>query len=266
MTRVIAALDNSLAASPTLATARALARLLGAELDAVHVRVDGQRVARNAADAAGISLQTVAGQVVEQLTELARSPDVAAVVVGARGTPAGRRPLGSTAFAIATSLPKPVVVVPPEAPAVCELRRVLVPVEAGSPAVTPRTIVELARGRTVDVVVLHVHQERSLPAFTDQPQHEQRAWRHEFLRRYCPWGIGSVRLEIRVGRCEELVPRVAEEQQVDLIAIGWAQELAHGRAPIVRATLERSRLPVLLVPVSLAAPTAASPKPGAASG
>jgi nucleotide-binding universal stress UspA family protein len=266
MTRVIAALDNSLAAGPTLATARALARLLGAELDAVHVRVDGERIAQNAADATGVALQTVGGPVVGRLTDLARSPDVVALVVGARGTPAGRRPLGGTAFAIATSLPMPVVVVPPDAPAVHELRRVLVPLEAGSPAVTPRAIVELARGRRIDVVVLHVRQERSLPAFTDQPQHEQRAWRHEFLRRYCPWGIGSVRLEVRVGRCEELVPRVAEEQQVDLIAIGWAQELAPGRAPIVRATLERSRLPVLLVPVSLDAPTAATPALDVAGG
>lgn len=35
-----------------------------------------------------------------------------------------------------------------------------------------------------------------------------------------------------------------------MIALGWAQELAEGRAAVVREALERSRVPVLLVPVA----------------
>jgi len=38
MTRVLAAVDRSAAATPVLSTAAALAGLLGAEVDAVHVR------------------------------------------------------------------------------------------------------------------------------------------------------------------------------------------------------------------------------------
>ena len=107
------------------------------------------------------------------------------------------------------------------------------------------------RVRQDDVVALHIHDEGSIPSFTDQPQHEMPAWTREFIHRYCPWGIGDVQLETRIGRIGELVPIVAEQCGCDLIALGWSQQLAHGRAPVVQETLQRSHLPVLLVPVEL---------------
>jgi nucleotide-binding universal stress UspA family protein len=252
MSRVIAALDNSLAANPVLMTAIALGRVLDAGVEAVHVRVNGDRVARSAAGAAQVPLRTASGLVVERLIEIGLASDVVALVVGARGSPLGQRPLGGTALAVATSLPKPLVVVPPEIRWPGQLRRVLVPLEGRETGShTPRAIVELAQGEDLDVVVLHVLEEESLPRFTDQPQHEQTAQVEEFLRRYCPWGIGKVRLEVRVGRCDECVPVVAEEVDADIIALGWAQELEPGRAPVVRAALARGGIPVLLVPVNV---------------
>ena len=59
MTKVIAALDNSLAAKPVLATALALGRLLDADPELIHVSIDGDRTARSAADVARLPLQTV---------------------------------------------------------------------------------------------------------------------------------------------------------------------------------------------------------------
>ena len=59
------------------------------------------------------------------------------------------------------------------------------------------------------------------------------AWTREFVQRYCPWGIGTLQLETRVGRIGELVPLVAEQCECDLIALGWSQQLSAGRAPIV---------------------------------
>lgn len=51
----------------------------------------------------------------------------------------------------------------------------------------------------------------------------------------------------------------------DLIALGWSQELAGGGAAVVREALERSRVPVLLVPVgapiAMAAARLAEPLP-----
>jgi nucleotide-binding universal stress UspA family protein len=255
MTKVIAALDNSLAAKPVLATALALGRLFDAEPELIHVSVDGERTVRSAADVAGLPLRTVSGPVLDRLLERGRAEDVVAMVVGARGTPGGRRPLGSTALAIATSLQKPVVVGPLNGPPSAAVRRILVPLEGNVPAsLVPRAIVALGREADLEVVVLHVHEETSLPRFTDQPQHEQKAWATEFLTRYCPWGIGRVRLETRLGRTEELVPLVAGETGADLIVLGWAQELAEGRAPVVRAALARGRAPVMLVPVHAPAP------------
>jgi nucleotide-binding universal stress UspA family protein len=250
MTTVLAALDSSLAGHPVLVTARAIARLLRTDVSAIHVTLDPDGTAQSIADSAGVQLRIVSGPVVERLIDAGNADDVSAMVIGARSTPAGRRPLGSTALAVATSLLKPVVVVPPDARVASELRRVLVPLEGTiSSSLAPRSFVEVARGAELDVIALHVHGEEEIPAFTDQPQHEDDAWAGEFLARYCPWGIGAVRLERRVGRSDDLVPQVAEEAHCDLIALGWAQELSEGRAPVVRSALERSRVPVMLVPV-----------------
>ena len=250
MNKVIAALDTSLAANPVLRTAVALADVLGSEIEAVHVTVGRDRVARSAAGAANVPYRTTSGPVVERLVEIGQASDVVALVLGARGSPLARRPMGGTALAVATALSKPLVVVPPGARVRDRLRSVLVPL-AGRDMEhhTPRAIVALADGEELDVIVLHVLDELSLPRFTDQPQHEHEARVGEFLRRYCPWGIGKVRFEVRIGRREELVPTVADEVNADIVALGWAQELEPDRASVVRTMLTRSTVPLLLVPV-----------------
>jgi nucleotide-binding universal stress UspA family protein len=252
MKKILAALDNSVACRSTLAGAQALATVLGATVEALHVRVDGDRTVRDAAEAAGVPLRVLAGPTTERLIETGGEDDVVAVVTGARGNPAARRPLGGTASAVATAVLKPVLVVPPDAQPPPVFERVLVPLEGTvSASLAPRAVLELAGGVEIEIVALHVYDETSIPAFTDQPQHEQRAWAREFVQRYCPWGIENVRFETRVGRSGEVIPLVADERRCDVIALGWSQELSPGRAPVVRETLERSHVPVLLVPVRL---------------
>jgi nucleotide-binding universal stress UspA family protein len=250
MMKALAALDNSLSAKTVLANAGALASLAGAELEAVHVRVDGGRTALGTAEAAGVPLRALSGDLVEQLLAAARADDVIAVAVGARGSAMSRRPLGGVALAVAGGLPKPVLVVPPEAEARTSYRRILLPLEGtveASEAV--ESILELARSASVAVLVLHVFDQESVPAFSDQPQHEHPAREREFLHRHVPGGLHVVELETRVGRSGELIPAVAETRDCDLIALVWSQELSAGRAPVVRETLERSRRPILLVPI-----------------
>jgi hypothetical protein len=210
MKKVLVALDNSLAARAVIPSGHALAGLLNADMEALHVRVDGERTVREAATAAGLPLRIASGSVVESLVGAGNSTDVIALVLGARGSDAARRPLGSTAASVATALPKPVLVVPPGAEPVTAFRRVLVPIEGTlSSSLAPRVVLELAAGTEIDALALHVYDESSVPAFTDQPQHEQPAWEREFLQRYCPWGIGDVKLETRVGRSGELIAQVA---------------------------------------------------------
>ena len=252
MNTVLAALDSSLAGPSVLASARALASLLDCDVEALHVRTDGQRTVGSMAERAGVPLRTVTGPVVEGLVEAGEADDVVALAIGARSTSASAKPLGGRAVAVATTLSKPVLIVPPDAGPSPSFRRVLVPLEGSlSSSLAPRWLFELHGASQVDVVALHIHDERSLPAFTDQPQHEVAAWTREFIQRYCPWGVGAVRLETRIGRVGELVPAVAEECGCDLIALGWSRRLSAGRAPVVQETLGRSRLPVLLVPVEL---------------
>jgi nucleotide-binding universal stress UspA family protein len=250
MKKILIALDNSLAGKPVIAGARALASLLDADVEAVHVTVDGSRMARTVAAAEGIPLQTVTGPVVDRLVEAGSADDVLGLALGARGMDAACHPVGSTAAAVATRLPKPVLVVPPEAQPRASFQKLLVPLEGSvSSSLAPEAVFSLAGDAEIEVVALHVYDARSIPAFTDQPQHEQAAWAREFLDRFCRWGLETVRLETRVGRSGQLIPLVADERGCDLIALGWAQELSSGRAPVVRETLERSHLPVLLVPV-----------------
>jgi hypothetical protein len=252
MKTTLAALDNSLASRSVLAYAQALSRLLDSHVEALHVQTNGQRTVQNMTDAAGIALRTTTGPVIERLVEAGEVSDVVALAIGARSSPASPRPLGGTATAVAVALRKPVLVVPPNADPPPAFRRVLVPLEGSlSSSLGPRSLVEVASGERIDVVALHIHDENSIPSFTDQPQHEMPAWTREFINRYCPWGIGDVQLETRIGRIGELVPIVAEECSCDLIALGWSQQLAHGRAPVVQETLQRSHLPVLLVPVEV---------------
>jgi nucleotide-binding universal stress UspA family protein len=235
--RVVAAVDNSLAGNPVLVTARALARVLGARVEGVHVLTDGEPPPDAAAAAVGVPLRVVRGPVVDRLAEACDAPETVAVVIGARSAPTSSRALGSTALAVVTTCSKPVVVVPPVARVAPILRRVLIPLEGTiSTSLAPRSMVELGRSTTIEVVALHVDEDG---CGDDE----------EFLRRFCPWGIGYVKLERRAGDRRDLVPQVAEELGCDLIALGWAQELSEGRAAVVRAALERSRLPIMLIPV-----------------
>jgi hypothetical protein len=254
MSKVIAAIDNSPAARPVLAASAAIADLLQADLEALHVCEDGDAAARSAAEVAGVPISVRRGPVVSTLAEAGRPPVVAAVVVGARALATGPRPAGHVALQLAGVLPKPLVVVPPDATVPSRVGRILVPLD-GSRA-TADALAEtmvLASARDVELVVLHVRDVASIPLFNDQPHHEAEAWTHEFLRRNCPHP-DRIRLEVRIGIPGRHVLTMAERATVDLIALGWSQHLGEGRAAVIREVLERSGVPVLLVPVPARVP------------
>jgi nucleotide-binding universal stress UspA family protein len=250
MSIVVAALDNSAAAEPVVATAIRLAELYSAETRALHVREDGSEAAMAAARTADLELKSVSGPTVERLIAAASEPAVRAIVVGARGLPGGRRPAGRTALALITSVGKPVVVVPPDVSRPERIESVLVPLDGSraSAAALAGTI-SLARESGLEVVVLHVSEEERLPRFADHLQHEARVWAEEFIARNCPLPPEEVRLELRVGNPDELLVQVALETEADLIAMGWSQDLDAGHAAVVREALTRSPVPTFLLPV-----------------
>lgn len=245
--KIVAAIDNSAAARPVLGSALALARVLGASVEAIHVADDGGGTAQASAESFGVPFRTTAGNPFELLVELAAGDDVVALAVGARGRPGGPRPAGHLALALAGSIEKPVLVVPPDAHPSDSLQRVVVAME-GTPdkARSAKRTIEVAAGAGLELVVVHVDDEDSIPLFSDQVQHETEAYAREFLARYCP-GAPEARLELRIGLPADEILAAVDKVAPDIIAIGWPHSSEPGRGEVAREILDRSRMPVLLV-------------------
>lgn len=145
--------------------------------------------------------------------------------------------------------PKPVLVVPAGrgAPLVGQLSRVLVPLDGTvESAQTVAETVTLFAKSGADIVILHVFDQETVPRFWDQGVHERASWEAEFLARFCDQP--DARLELRTGSPGESILDVAAVEHVDLIALGWGQNLAAGRARTVRRALAHAGTPVLLLP------------------
>lgn len=249
MSTILAAIDASAAALPVLDTAATLGGTLRLPAVAFHVRQDGPEAERLLADRVGLELRLAAGVPAEAIVAALAGEEVALAVLGVRGHPAGRRPAGSTAMAVATRATKPVVVVPPEPrdPPPPGLTRILVPLD-GTPAAA-RAVEQATRwfaGSGVEVVALHVFDAATVPRFWDRPEHDHDAWSREFLARNCP-APGS-RLRLGTGWPAGRVLDVAAAERADMIALGWRRRLAADRAAVVREVLARTPVPVVLLP------------------
>ncbi len=249
MHRVLAAIDASPCAGEVLDTARSVADFFDSAVTALHVREDGRELVLAAAHEAGIDLRETDGSPIDEIVAAALEPDVVAIVVGARGVHAGPRPAGRTALDVITRVNKPVAVVPPDGTGRRRIARVLVPLEGSleSSRAVAETIARAGR-RDLEILVLHVHGPDTVPAFEDQPQHAVRAWADEFAARFVEVPYADVEVIRQVGVAGEQIVAVADEVEADLIALGWSQDLAPGRARSIREALARSAVPVLLVP------------------
>ena len=138
------------------------------------------------------------------------------------------------------------------------IKRVLVPLE-GSPSSSEamrRAEADFcAKGR--ELIALHVVtsdvplEPGSLPAprMMDQEHYEWMSWREEFNMRFsqCPQG-GRHRTIVRVGDPKEVIQQEALELGADVIVAAWSHSLAEGHCERVKALLERTPCPLLLVP------------------
>ncbi len=251
---VLAAIDDTAAAAPVLEAATAVAGLLGVEVRALHCTEDAKRTAAEVAARAGVRIDHVEGDPVPCIIDAAAGDEVRVVVVGARGRPGGPRPVGHVALAVAETVGKPVLVVPPDArlPGAGEgPHRALVPLN-GRPAsadAVAGTLHQLAAAG-VELVALHVFVPDEVPRFWDQAAHEHESWALEFAARWC--ALPRVEVRLRAGAPPDTVVEVAAEEEVDLIALAWSQDLSPGRAEVVREVLAHATVPVLLVPVATA--------------
>jgi nucleotide-binding universal stress UspA family protein len=257
MTTLVAALDDSAAAAPTLRTALGLAELFDADVEALHV-IDPTiestpttpTTCEQVAAQLGVELHQRRGVPEDEIVAELRRGDVAAGVLGARRSAAGRRPAGHTALAVLQRAAKPVVVVPPDCrpPTDGVLRRVLVPLDGTE--TTARAVehtADLFAGRGVDVLALHVFDETTVPRFWDHPEHEPEEFAREFLRRYCR--TEGTHLRLRTGDPGEAVLEAAADPEIDLVAMAWSQDLSPGHARTIRQVLAGCCTAMLLLPV-----------------
>jgi nucleotide-binding universal stress UspA family protein len=248
--KVLAALDQTAAASSVLTASHEIARVFHADVAAVHVVQDGAERVRTLAAQRGVPLGELKGPPGVRLARMLEDDDEAvALVVGTRARAQGEREIGSTALEVVTTVHKPVFAIPAELSAGFAVHRVLVPLEGSPSTSSAYPAVDTPEAEQVDIVILHVLEEHMLPAFSDQPQHEWETFGREFLARYSPWPVEHVRLETRVGRPEQYILPVAHDTRCDLIALAWEQRIAPGRASIVRDTLRHGTIPIVLVPV-----------------
>jgi len=245
MTTVLAAVDGTQAARPVLQTATRLARLLQADTLAIHVG-DDPGLSREVAEELGAALIVVAGEPADEIVRAGERPDVALVVLAVCGLPEGHAP-GDTARAVATRLSRPVLVVPPASAPRPTLTRVLFPLDGNrgvSDALRPLIAAYVAVG--FDVIALHVFQPDTVPRFLDRPE-DIDVWREEFLAEHCA-ELG-IRLVTRPGPTTESLLEVAVTEDVDIIALGWHQDLSPHHAAVVRKVLTTADRPVALIPL-----------------
>jgi nucleotide-binding universal stress UspA family protein len=251
---LVVALDSSMAAAPVAKGASMVAKLLGAELRAVHVSEGGTgELAVRASKLAGIPLEQLAqgsGSIAEQLERSGVFQGAVLIAVGARSCPNGRYPVGHVAMELVGSCQRPVLVVPPEETSDHhESSKVLISLdgtEAGAKAIDKA--LDLLHGKPVELVALHVFAQDTLPRFWDQETHASVSWSNEFLSRQMR--SMPVKLKLKTGSPAGRILEAAKEEGVSLIVMGVTPSGSHssGMGDVIREVLSRTEVPVLLVP------------------
>lgn len=248
MSTVLTGIDGSPISAAVLEVAKEVARVLDAQVDAVHVP-EGEDLPEVEISGGDIPLRLLRGDPSSVLIAEASAENVAAVVVGACrevGRPAAP---GHVSLDVIGGVRRPVVVVPPMTASAYELHTVLVPVQ-GRPARALEDVVRLAENPQLHVVILRLLDETTIPAFEDQSHYDVEAWADEFLARWVPGAGSDTAMEVRIGEPEELVIGVAHEVDADLVALGRRRDLPATEAPLVLRALERSPVPIVLFPLA----------------
>lgn len=272
---VLIALDGSPAAKTALPVARIIAAQLGARLEILHVAPTHlpetavqQRLHLTPEEREGAVVHLHLGDAAAGILDMAYAPDVHLVVLTTHGRVIERgRHLGRVAEAVVASTRRPVLLVRPEAMPAQEqtpahIQSILFPLD-GTPttfaALEPAT--ELASRLHAFVDLLYVVcPGQALPVelgsicapyYVDQPQHEWPHWSQEAIGRLivqagCAEDV-SVRAFLAYGEIEEEILRFARERKEDLIVLVRRSHLEPNRARALRAVLDATPCPVLLL-------------------
>jgi nucleotide-binding universal stress UspA family protein len=251
MSVVVAAIDDSHSKSPVGEVAQALADLLGAEVEAIHVEETDAAPAPIAfSPLLRIRFDRRQDSVATAIASAVKERDALLVVLGSRGLSSSTTPAGHVTMELVQMLDVAVAVVPPQAEP-RPINRVLVAVEGdGESHALRRLEVDLGHRPDIDLVALHVFEPDQLPLFGDQPVLETEAWTEEFGRRMLRRTERAVQLEVRVGDAGRSLRETATELDVDLVVIAWHRDLSRGHGRLVRTMLAEADRPVVLFPIS----------------
>jgi nucleotide-binding universal stress UspA family protein len=273
---VLLALDGSPAAATALPLGRAVADQLEATVEVLHVagevppdRDVWQRLHGELRLGELVQVRSHAGDPAVAILQAARGPGVDLVVLTTHGRVIEPgRSLGRVAQAVVAGTTRPILLLRPESvesggSPVAPLHRLLLPLD-GTPTTSTalRPAIELAcrLGASIDLLYVASSDEPGahepgtigVPRYVDQPQHEWPAWADRVISHLStclggrPPGL-SIQVFLVAGHIAEEIARFAAEHQSDAIVLVRRSHLEIGRARVLRAVLDRTPCPVLLV-------------------
>jgi nucleotide-binding universal stress UspA family protein len=248
MTITLVALDTNANVGPVLDTALLFAELTDSKVEAVLApRSTGvDKKAQALLEAAGVPIRHLKGPRGPALVDAVEDHEVLAAVVVARRERSRRYPVGPIVRSLLEQTLKPVVIVPPDVAAPSTMQRLLVPLDgadSSSRAVLDQLLPLCAK--PVELVVLHVFTDATLPMMLDRPSRDLEILGKEFLRRHLPH---VHHIELSLGPTGKRVCEVSSQQGSDLVVLSWSQDTSPGRALVIREVLSSTSLPILLLP------------------
>lgn len=249
---VLTALDLTPSAQLVLRTGLNVGEMTGTAVEGVHVGTEppgGIEPLESLARQSGVTLRRLPGAAPQALAAALHQDKVVAMTIGAGTAHATEHTVGPTARYVIEHSRKPVVVVPDAAaPRRGKLERILVPLEGTETSSRPVLDALCPLLMTdVELIVLHVFTEQTVPRMLDRPSRDLPLIGREFLARHCP---SASTIELRPGSVAARVAEVCAEHDADMVVLSWSQDTSKGRAKVVREVLGVSALPVLLLPTS----------------
>ena len=268
---VIVALDGSPAAATALPLALAVAEQLGTRVQVLHasavhipeVELRAQ-LGLDSDELASIEVMLDIGdRPAGSILHATDDQGIQVVVMTTHGrTIEPGRQLGRVATEVIARTTEPVILVRPEAPSSRgPLKRLLLPLD-GTPtttyALTPATDLACELGASVDILYVATQPSAAtepgsmgVPQYIDQAHHEWPSWATEVVDRLYACARMAPEIPVRVflgqGDVGSEISRFAQEYKHDAIILVRRSHLEPDRARILRAVLDSTSCPILLV-------------------
>jgi nucleotide-binding universal stress UspA family protein len=269
---IVIPLDGSETATVALNAAQAMATIMGAVLYIVHInktRLTEDRLAKEIKIVDKLKIknfsikQIVSDNPVDEILHFASSKDM--IVMSTHGKTFNTDYLlGSVTTSIVQRAICPVMLIRPGSHLIPDYKwepaKMLVPLN-GTPAAAS-IMIQVFRLATltnavIDVLNIGVAGEKPpteagtirTPMYLDHPRYDWPAWAGEFVERFLAQKPPEVKLNLfeRGGEPAQAIRLFADQNEDDLIIMGWHGQFGKGRARIVKELLQNVEIPIILM-------------------